>query len=297
MALFRAVESARGPRNTLFTDRWATEFLRPSLRVVAALARFSGLNAAICRYIDWRWPGARSTGVARTRYIDDVLDEAVRGGVRQVVILGAGFDTRAYRTAGIEDCRIFEVDHPQTSRLKQAVVRRMLKRQPAHVAFVAADFNSRPVGELLRGAGLDLSRPCLFLWEGVTNYLTESAVDVTLRYVATAAPSSRILFTYIDRDVLRPGSAFQGIDTLRALLRSVQEPWTFGFDPTQLAHYLNVRGLRLLSDIDSTAVRARYLGNRESQPIGYEFYRLALAEVAGPSGPPLQSGDVGHSEG
>jgi methyltransferase (TIGR00027 family) len=278
MALFRAIETARGPTQTLFADRWASEFLRPSLRAVAALARVSGLNRAICRYLDSRWPGARPSGVARTRYIDDFVVEAIRGGVRQIVILGAGFDTRPYRIPDCEDCRVFEVDHPYTSRLKQTVVRRMLKHQPAHVVFVGADLNARPVGDVLRGAGLDVSRGCLFLWEGVTNYLTESAVDATLRYVGTVASSSRILFTYIDRDVLRPDSTFHGIDAVRALLRSIDEPWTFGFDPTQLPHYLNERGLRLVSDIDSIALRARYMGNRES-PSGYEFYRVAVAEV------------------
>jgi methyltransferase (TIGR00027 family) len=222
MALFRALESARGTGNRLFTDRWASEFLRPSFRLAARLAHLSVVNTAISRYIDCRWPGARPTGVARTRYIDDWLDTTVRAGVRQVVILGAGFDTRAYRFAGIENCRVFEVDHPQTSTLKQAVVRTMLNGLPAHVVFVSADLNSRPVGAVLCDAGLDLSRPSVFLWEGVTNYLAESAVDATLRYVGTAAPSSRILFTYVDRDVLRPDSTFHGADTVRILLRIVR---------------------------------------------------------------------------
>jgi methyltransferase (TIGR00027 family) len=297
MALFRAVESARGPKQTLFTDRWASEFLRPTLRSVAVLARVSRLNVAICRYLDLRWPGARPTGVARTRYLDDAVAEAIQGGIRQIVILGAGFDTRPYRIPGCEDCRIYEVDHPHTSRLKQTVVQRMLKHQPAHVVFVAADLNTRAVGDVLHDAGLDVSQPCLFLWEGVTNYLTESAVDATLRYVGTVAPFSRILFTYVDRDVLRPDSTFQGIHAVRALLRRVDEPWTFGFDPTQLPQYLNNRGLRLLSDVDCTALRARYMGHRESPSAGYEFYRLAVAEVGGPGRQPLHRRDVVEGEG
>lgn len=96
MALFRALESARHPRNArLFEDPWAAGFLGAPLRVVAAAARIPLLEGLIRWVIDVRWPGARPSGVARTRWIDDELREALTGGVRQVLILGAGFDAAA----------------------------------------------------------------------------------------------------------------------------------------------------------------------------------------------------------
>jgi O-methyltransferase involved in polyketide biosynthesis len=137
----------------------------------------------------------------------------------------------------------------------------------------------------------------VFLWEGVTNYLAESAVDATLRYVGTAASSSRIFFTYVDSEVLRPDSAFHGADAVRAVLRHVEEPWTFGLDPMQLPQYLSTRGLRLISDVDSTRLRAQYLGNHGSQLRGYEFYRAAVAEVPRLGRSRLEHEDATHSEG
>jgi len=93
MALFRALESVRHPVSArLFDDRFARGFLRPSLRAVVDVSRVPVVGRAVAAYIDRRWPGARSSGIARTRLIDDLVEEALRDGIAQLVILGAGFD-------------------------------------------------------------------------------------------------------------------------------------------------------------------------------------------------------------
>src|SRR5262245_13609021 len=97
MALFRALESTFPPEHRLFTDVFAKGFLRPSLHLLVQLARFRGLRVFVAQFLDWCWPGARTSGIARTRYIDDACREALREDFQQVVILGAGFDARAYR--------------------------------------------------------------------------------------------------------------------------------------------------------------------------------------------------------
>lgn len=287
MALFRALETARAPSVRLFSDPWAKSFLSPKLRLAAAAASLPPLHSAICAFIDWRWPGARSSGVARTRYIDEALRRGVRDGLCQIVILGAGFDSRAYRIPALAATRVFEVDQPETSLAKQRCLRKSLGRLPAHVAYVAFDFNRASPAEVMGDAGFDAGRPTFFLWEGVTNYLTERAVDATLRYVASAPAGSRILFTYIHRDVLRGGPAFAADRRARSLVSNVGEPWTFGFEPAELPGYLRARGLHLLCDVDSIAYRACYMGAEGRHLRGYEFYRIAVAEVSGRAGTSL----------
>src|SRR5438128_7077471 len=207
MALFRALESVRRPPSArLFDDRFARAFLRPSLRAVVGLSRVPVAGRVVPWYIDRRWPGARSSGIARTRLIDDLVSEALRDGIGQVVILGAGFDCRAYRIAGIERCRVFEVDHPATQAVKTARLGRMLGDLPAHVVFVPLDFGQQAIDRALNASGFDRSARAVYIWEGVTNYLTEAAVDATLRHFATAASGSRLLFTYVHRGLL-DGSA------------------------------------------------------------------------------------------
>ncbi len=134
----------------------------------------------------------------------------MKSGIPQIVILGAGFDARAYRMAGTTDAIVFEVDHPSTSAAKRALLESALAAIPRHVRFVPIDFNARPLSSEMEIAGYDPGRRTLVIWEGVTNFLTEDAVDATLRWCASAAGGSRVVFTYVDRKVLDAPEAFHG---------------------------------------------------------------------------------------
>jgi methyltransferase (TIGR00027 family) len=274
MALFRALETVRRPAaDRLFADPFAATFLPPALHAVARLSRLPLAGPAIRAFIDRRWPGARTSAVARTRLIDDAVTAALRDGVTQLVILGAGFDARAYRLPGIDRARVFEVDHPAT----QAAKRARLNELPAHVTFVGVDFDRDDLSTALARAGFDPAARTFFTWEGVTNYLTATAVDATLRWVAhAAAPESRILFTYVHRGVIDGSGNFAGTAALANTLKSSGEPWTFGLDPAEVPDYLAERGLALIEDVGAAEYRARYMGRAGT---GYEFYRAVLAEI------------------
>jgi methyltransferase (TIGR00027 family) len=116
MALFRAMETSRAHGKRLFADPLAASFLRPSLKLALHLASLPVVGKGIPKFIDHRWPGARTSGVARTRLIDDLMREAFKRGLVQIVILGAGFDARPYRLLRPATTRFFEVDQPSTIR-------------------------------------------------------------------------------------------------------------------------------------------------------------------------------------
>lgn len=279
MALFRALETARPAEDRLFDDRLATLFLRPTLRTVVGLSRRHGVGSLVPRCIDFVWPGARSSGIARTRFIDDLLRAELRDGVGQIVILGAGFDCRAYRLPEIERTRVFEVDHPDTSRDKQRQLVQALGAMPAHVSFVATDFNRDRLEPALAASGYDSAQRACFIWEGVTNYLTADAVDLMFRWFGTKPIGSSVIFTYVHRRVLTHPDAFPGAQRVLRTTARLGEPWTFGLDPTEVGAYLSTRGLTLASDTGATEYRARYLAGRAGARHGYEFYRVALARV------------------
>jgi methyltransferase (TIGR00027 family) len=281
MALFRALESARGPGRRLFADPYAAAFLGWPLALVARAARLPGVAPRVARFIDQRWPGARSSGVARTRFIDDALTAALADGVGQVVLLGAGFDARAHRLPGIERARVFEVDHPATQARKRALLAGVLPAASERVRWVATDFSRGRLAEAMAAGGWDPDARTFFVWEGVTNYLTEDAVSDTLRWCARAAPGSRVLFTYVHRGVLDDPTAFVGTERLFATLAAVGERWTFGLEPAAVAGFLAARGLVLEEDVGAAEYRARYLGEAARALRGYEFYRIAVARVAG----------------
>src|SRR5262249_12702003 len=142
-------ESAKPISRRLLNDPFAYRFLRPSLRFAALLARLPWLGRGMSALVDCRQPGARSSGIARTRIIDDVTAETLQTGTKQLVILGAGFDCRAYRIAGLQRIRVFEVDRRSMLARKRELLRQMLGGIPSHVTFVDIDFNRQNLFDVL----------------------------------------------------------------------------------------------------------------------------------------------------
>ncbi|WP_433384543.1 class I SAM-dependent methyltransferase [Actinoplanes sp. CA-142083] len=278
VALFRALETARG-HDRVFDDPLAVRFLRGGYRGLARAARIRPVGRWLESYIDHRWPGPRPSAVARTRLIDDLVIAALAHGARQVLLLGAGYDSRAYRLPGIERVPVFEADHPATQAMKRRLVRGAVRpERRRHVHYVPVDLLGEDLGEALLTNGFAALEPTVVVWEGVTNYLTETAVDVTLRRLASlTATGSKLIFTYVDRRVLR--GEVTGAESWHQAVRRQGEPWTFGFDPAALPAYLADRDMRLALDQSTRDAAERYL-----QPLGRaenaaSFYRVAEAEI------------------
>jgi methyltransferase (TIGR00027 family) len=272
VALYRALESSEPRRAPLFRDPYAIGFLSRPLALAVRVARARAMRGWVERYADRRAPGSRTSAIARTAYIDDAVRAAVADGIDQLVILGAGFDCRAHRMPELAGVRVYEVDRVET----QAVKRARMPDQPA-VRYVAVDFLRDEVGAALAATGWDRGRRTLFVWEGVTNYLTEAAVVAMLDWIASAAPGSRVVFTYIHAGLLDGTARFDGGEILIANVRRLGEPWTFGLHPDAVAGFVAARGLTLRDDLGADDYRRRYLGDRPTP--GYAFYRIAAAEV------------------
>ncbi|MFF5296147.1 class I SAM-dependent methyltransferase [Paractinoplanes globisporus] len=277
VALFRALETARG-HDRVFDDPLAVRFLHGGYRLLARAARVRPVGLRLSRFIDRRWPGPRPSAVARTRLIDDLVIEALGRGARQVLLLGAGYDSRAYRLPGIARVAVYEADHPATQAVKRRLVRGAVRpERRRHVRYVPVDLLTEDLGDALFAAGFGALEPTVVVWEGVTNYLSEPAVDATLRRLASlTATGSSLIFTYVDRRVL-DGEVDAG--SWAEAVRRQGEPWTFGFDPAALPGYLAARGMRLALDLSTRDAAERYL-----QPLGRiedaaPFYRVAEAEI------------------
>jgi methyltransferase (TIGR00027 family) len=283
VALYRAMESSRSASTRLFEDPLAPAFLGWRFRCALRLSRLPVVGAAVpWSLIDGHWSGPRGTVAVRTRYIDDVLGRALRCGVSQVVILGAGFDSRAYRIPGIEQVHVFEVDHPATQAKKKDVITRRFGTLPPHVTLAPIDFMVSTLDMVMLDSGYRNEALSFFICEGVTHYLSAPAVDALFRYVARAAAGSQMVFTYIHRGILDGSVTFSGADTTLTTVRRAGEPYTFGFDPVELPAYLTARKLILVEDVGARTYRERYLipRGRGQEPLA-EFQRAALVEVAG----------------
>ncbi len=199
-----------------------------------------------------RVPGLKSWILymqVRTRVIDDAVRAFVASGGRQLVLLGAGYDCRALRMPELDDVHVFEVDHPATQGHKREVFERHGIESPS--TYVTWDFEERPVEDLpeyLQELGHDPTTPTFTIWEGVTMYLSEAAIDASLRAIAEwSGPGGELAMTYFSKQRLaKPSLATRAI---QAVVSTVGEPWRWGWNPDDLPAYLAERGLELRADI------------------------------------------------
>jgi methyltransferase (TIGR00027 family) len=226
---------------------------------------------------------ARASMVVRQRYAEDALDEAVQRGVGQYVILGAGLDSFAYRRLDLAAVlRVFEVDHPATQQWKRARLRDLHVTLPSNLTFIPLDFEQQTLAEGLHAGGHRPDLPTFFSWLGVTHYLTEEAVFKTLRYVASLAAGSEIVFQYfvpvtLCNDEDRP------IVTLWMARRSAQgepaEPVLSLFEPTIFATRVLELGFTRVWDVGPGEADARYCAGRTDGLRVYPHMHLMKARV------------------
>lgn len=194
-----------------------------------------------------RVPGMYLYHQARTKYLDELFLAAING-VRQLVILGAGLDTRPFRFADrLDGIRVFEVDHPGTAAWKRERLHR-LGSATEHVTFVATDFNVDRLDESLRQDGYDPRATTFFLWEGVVMYLPRESVEGTLAVIAGAAPGSSVAFDYVYRSSLEHPNFFFGAEHYYRYVANRGEPCRFGLDPEEAVSFLANHGLTIVSN-------------------------------------------------
>lgn len=164
VALYRALETTETRREPLFRDPFAKHLLSDGRATALRLANLPGLRNMLERYADWRAPGARTSAIARTRFLDDVVRVEAMAGVRQAVILGAGYDSRAHRLEELADLRVYEVDRSDTQSEKRRRIE-TIKGSRKDVRYVAVDFAKDDLATQLADKGWRADCTTLFLWK------------------------------------------------------------------------------------------------------------------------------------
>ncbi len=204
--------------------------------------------------------------MARTAYFDRVCEIALGEGVPQLVLLGAGYDTRPYRfSRTVENARIFEVDSGPTQVRKREILAQANVQIPPCVSFVAVNFAKGNLEEALLRAGYNGELRTLFLWEGVTYYLTASAVDDTLHFVARHSHSgSTLCFDYITENLESANAA---------------EPFQFWIDPEKLESFLSERGLTVVEHLGAREIESQFLTLRDGSLAEKSLTRFRLVKA------------------
>lgn len=278
MALFRAIESNRPANDRLFYDPFAILFLDSSLKFITKLSGISLFRNFIPKIIHNQGNGAISSGIARTKYIDDLLEKTMKEGVKQVIILGAGFDTRGFRLPSLKEISVIEIDHPDTSRFKIERLKSSHIELPSNISFYEINFEKQSLEEIFETHKISFDLPTTIIWEGVTNYLTEDSIKNTFEFTKRFTDKFNIIFTYINRLVLEHPEEFKGTQKVMKTLKEHEESWTFGFYPEKLTEYLKQFNLTLIEDLNASEYRKKYMPERVDIAEGYEFYRVVLAK-------------------
>lgn len=197
----------------------------------------------------------------RTRIAEDALRAAVGRGVRQLVVLGAGLDTFAYRHPFGATLCVFEVDHPDTQAWKRAEIRAAHIALPQGVQFVSVDFEQESLAAKLALAGFDPQRPVFFTWLGVVPYLAETAVWQTLAFIAGLAGGAEVVFDYSDPPATLSADLARVHEARAARVTAMGEAWKSYFDATQLAARLRSLGFSEIEDLDPPEIRSRFFSS------------------------------------
>ena len=250
-----AIEQYEAPQRRLVTDDLALAILPAGQRALVRAMRWPVLRRLTIAAGERAVPGSWSLITCRKRYIDEKLDQALPN-IDAVVVLGAGMDTRAYRLAHRSDIPVFEVDLPVNIARKQAAVKRAIGGVPASVQLVPLDFERDDLIDTLTDHGYRTDSRTFFIWEGVTQYLTENAVRATLNALQPAPAGSRLVFTYVRKDFI-DGLNMYGAAILYKRFRQRQQVWRFGLDPDVVSGFVAEYGWRL----DEQAGPEYYLRN------------------------------------
>jgi methyltransferase (TIGR00027 family) len=222
-----------------------------------------------------RVPGAYTYEIMRARFIDEIVLSEAATGLDELILLGAGLDSRPYRLAKqLHGVRVFEVDHPASQASKRARVRRLLGREPDHVTFVKIDFTRDDLGATLATAGHEHSARTLFIWSGVSPYLPEEAVAAVLSWVGGHAHArTSIVFDACWAEAIDGSREYFGAAELCKAVAETGEPLRWGIPEGRVQETLSRFGLQATRSLDGEAGRIAYLkrsdGTLHDRPYGF----------------------------
>jgi methyltransferase (TIGR00027 family) len=228
-------------------------------------------------YGERRTRGALTFIVCRHRFINDFLSKCLNSSTSQVVILGAGLDSRAYRDE-LSKAAVFEIDHPATQSDKIKRVINLFGKLPDHVTYVPLDFDRETLDKLL-GYGFDKTARTLFIWEGVTPYITAEAVDAALAWIhANSAIQSAIVFDYHLTTEAHSDPERGFLSSLVSRL-SGENRRVFSIAPGSMVDFLTKRGFSNVVEAGSEKLESLYcIGPNQGRNVLYT-YSMVCAEV------------------
>lgn len=273
-AFFRAIEHERNKKRRLLADPYAKSFLPFHRKCLVWLSGLPVVRNSVLYYVDLRWPDARSTCIARTRLIDNMLLNAIRhSGVNQVMILGGGYDCRPQRLSQDKQPFFIEIDQPRLQQPKRNLINR-IKGRPTTVDYIPIDFHTQTPADVVPAIVQRDHYKTLFICEGDASL---PAIRTVFQYIKQFPAGTRTIFTYVDPLPQSNPGMFFGADTMIYAPKGTEK--RYGILPEQVGTFLQEFNMDLLFDADATTYRRHCFGSDHPSLSKHEQVRVALAQV------------------
>lgn len=252
-----AIEQYFPEKQRIIEDNLACRILPFGVRALVWLTRSNWVRSWLIHETEKDSPGIWGSLVCRKRYIDEKLIDSSNQ-IEEVVNLGAGFDTRAYRLPALYDIPVWEVDQLENIKVKQSRLCKVFGKIPSHIKLVAIDLDLEDPGTILESYGYSTDKRTFFILEALTQYLTEKGIRTTFDFLAKSARGSRLTFTYIRKDFL-DGRAMYGWEKLHKKYVVKDKIWLFGMDPNAWPNFLKEYGWQAIEDVGYDEMAEKYI--------------------------------------
>lgn len=273
-AAVRVFETMRPLQEQICNDFLAFYFLSEEITRMTSPPGLKHTLSEIMNTWEMLVPGVCGSIAARTRFMDDCLEKAIENQVEQLVILGAGYDTRAFRFNALkEKVKVFEIDHPATQESKLQRLKKHRAGCDHFITYIPVNFEKENFGKKLFSHGYEPSMRTFYIWEGVSYYLRPGVVDDTLYFISkNSAAASEIVFDYFPASFVAGTCDLPEAPPLKEILKNFGEKILFGISPQKLDDFLKNRGFDVIRNFSSdTYMKACFKGRA---PIGRTFSNL-----------------------
>jgi methyltransferase (TIGR00027 family) len=267
IAMVRMTESKKPEDERICYDPYAISFISQDVLDFASknpeeYRAFVARNESLV-------PGASNSIVARVRFFDDVVKSSINDGLKQLVIVGAGYDTRAYRIEGLDKIHAFEIDHPATQKIKINIIKQIFDSPPNHVTYIPSDLEIDEFGKKLLETKYDSSKETLFIMEGLLMYLSPETVDKILSFIVhNSVKGSSVLFDYIPSSVVDGTCELEAGENWQKGVTAAGEPFKFGISEGSIESFLTQRGFKMMRNMTSEDYKKTYFhGMNENREV------------------------------
>ena len=226
-------------------------------------------------------PGASNSIVARVRFFDDIVKSSINDDLEQLVIFGAGYDTRAYRIEGLDKVKVLEVDHPATQSIKIEKITEIFGSLPEYVTYVPLDLELDKFGQQILESGYNKSLKTLFIMEGLLMYLSPEIVDKILSFIVhNSGKGSGLIFDYIPLSVVDGTCKLKAGQNWRNGVMAVGEPFLFGIKDGEIQSFLVQRGFLNIKNMTREDYKKAYFHgkNKDREVNSLSLFAYALVE-------------------